>query len=98
LSQIGQVMALRSEDQSLFSLGLFTNKPLLGAVVLTIVLQMATIYVPQLNSVFRTTPLPPLELAICLAASSIVFIAVEIHKWTIRRSNGRTARYQPSAS
>jgi Ca2+-transporting ATPase len=98
LSQIGQVMALRSEDQSLFSLGLFTNKPLLGAVVLTIVLQMATIYVPQLNSVFRTTPLPPFELAICLAASSIVFIAVEIHKWTIRRSNGRTARYQPSAS
>ena len=98
LSQIGQVMALRSEDQSLFSLGLFTNKPLLGAVVLTIILQMATIYVPQLNPIFRTTPLPPFELALCLAASSIVFIAVEIHKWTLRRGRGSGARYQHSAS
>lgn len=98
LSQIGQVMALRSEDQSLFSLGLFSNKPLLGAVVLTVILQMATIYVPQLNPIFRTTPLPPFELAVCLAASSIVFVAVEIHKWIIRRSNGQAARYQPSGS
>ncbi|UCH47802.1 MAG: cation transporting ATPase C-terminal domain-containing protein, partial [Betaproteobacteria bacterium] len=98
LSQIGHVLAVRSEDQSLFSLGLFSNKPLLTAVVLTIVLQMATIYVPQLNPIFRTTPLPPFELAVCLVASSIVFVAVEIHKWTIRRSNGRTARLQPTAS
>jgi Ca2+-transporting ATPase len=97
LSQIGQVLALRSEDQSLFSLGLFTNKPLLGAVVLTIILQMATIYVPQLNPIFRTTPLPPFELALCLAASSIVFIAVEVHKWTLRRTGGNTARNHHAA-
>lgn len=89
LSQIGQVMALRSEDQSLFSIGLFTNKPLLGAVVLTIFLQMATIYVPQLNPIFRTTPLPAFELILCLAASSVVFVAVEVHKWIARRRQGR---------
>ena len=92
LSQIGQVMALRSEDQSLFSLGLLTNKPLLGAVVLTIVLQMATIYVPQLNAIFKTTPLPPAELIICLAASSVVFIAVEIRKWIVRRGQKRSGQ------
>ncbi len=98
LSQIGQVMALRSEDQSLFSLGLLTNKPLLGAVVLTIILQMLTIYVPQLNAIFKTTPLPPFELALCLAASSIVFVAVEVQKWVLRRSRARPAGYQHAAS
>ncbi len=98
LSQIGQVMALRSEDQSLFSLGLFSNKPLLGAVVLTIILQMATIYVPQLNPIFKTTPLPPFELALCLAASSIVFIAVELQKWILRRSRSATANDQQAVS
>jgi P-type Ca2+ transporter type 2C len=85
LSQVGQVMALRSEDQSLFSIGLLSNKPLLGAVSLTFALQMATIYVPQLNPIFRTTPLPPVELALCLIASCVVFVAVEAHKWFARR-------------
>ena len=98
LSQIGQVMALRSEDQSLFSLGLLTNKPLLGAVVLTIILQMVTIYVPQLNPIFKTTPLPPFELALCLVASSIVFVAVEVQKWALRRSRSRPTGYQHAAS
>lgn len=36
LSQMGQVLAIRSERESFFSQGLFSNKPLLGAVVLTI--------------------------------------------------------------
>jgi len=89
LSQVGQVMALRSEDQSLFSLGLFTNKPLLGAVVLTFLLQMATIYVPYLNPVFKTTPLSAGELLLCLAASSVVFLAVEASKWVRRIAQRR---------
>ena len=94
LSQLGQVMALRSEDQSLFSLGLFTNKPLLGAVVLTVLLQMATIYVPVLNPIFKTTPLPPFELVLCLIASSVVFVAVELQKWILRRRSASNANFQ----
>jgi len=95
LSQVGQVMALRSENQSLFAIGLLSNKPLLGAVLLTIALQMATIYIPQLNAVFRTTPLPPYELFFCLVASSVVFVAVEIHKW-IGRRRGKGAGIGPT--
>ncbi|MGD8476237.1 MAG: calcium-translocating P-type ATPase, PMCA-type [Burkholderiales bacterium] len=100
LSQLGQVMALRSEEQSLFSLGLFTNKPLLGAVVLTVGLQLATIYVPALNPIFKTTPLPPFELVLCLLASSVVFVAVELQKWWLRRHRAAGANhdYQNTAS
>jgi Ca2+-transporting ATPase len=80
LTQLGNVLAIRSEQQSLFKIGLLSNKPLLGAVVLTFLLQMATIYVPVLNRVFKTEPLTLGELLIAVAASSIVFFAVEIEK------------------
>ncbi len=80
LSQMGHVMAIRSESDSLFRQGLWSNRPLLGAFVLTFLLQMATIYVPVLNPVFKTAPLTLRELVITLLLSSIVFFAVELEK------------------
>ncbi len=87
LTQLGHVLAIRSEKQSLFTIGIFTNKYLLGAVVVTFVLQMATIYVPALNPIFKTEPLTLNELALTLALSSVVFIAVEIEKWWKRKKS-----------
>jgi P-type Ca2+ transporter type 2C len=86
LSQMGHVLAIRSERESIFSQGLFSNKPLLGAFVLTFLLQMATIYVPFLNPIFKTEPLPLNDLMITIAFSTIVFFAVEIEKFVKRRS------------
>jgi Ca2+-transporting ATPase len=85
LTQLGHVLAIRSEKESLFRMGLFSNKYLLGAVLLTFVLQMATIYVPALNPIFKTAPLTINELFISIALSSIVFVAVEIEKFIKRR-------------
>lgn len=85
LSQMGHVLAIRSEKESLFTQGLMTNKPLVGAFLLTFVLQMATIYVPFLNPVFKTEPLTLNELLITLCLSSIVFIAVETEKFFKRK-------------
>jgi Ca2+-transporting ATPase len=85
LSQLGHVLAIRSETDSLFTQGVFSNRPLIGALLLTFGLQMATIYVPWLNPVFKTEPLTFEELAFCLAMSSIVFVAVEIEKLLVRR-------------
>ncbi len=87
LSQMGHVLAIRSDTESLFKLGIFSNKALLGAVLLTFALQMGTIYIPVLNPIFRTAPLTFGELAVTLMLSSIVFIAVEIEKWWLRRNN-----------
>jgi Ca2+-transporting ATPase len=85
LSQLGHALAIRSERESTFSLGLLSNPALLGAVLFTLALQMATVYVPALNPIFKTEPLAPAELALCLAASTIVFFAVEVEKWCVRR-------------
>ena len=91
LSQMGHVLAIRSETESLFKQGLFSNMPLFGAVLLTFLLQMATIYVPFLNPVFKTAPLTAGELLVSLSLSSVVFFAVETEKW-FRRRGLRAAR------
>ncbi len=85
LSQMGNVLAVRSGRESLFKIGLLTNKPLLGAVALTFVLQLAVIYWRPLQEIFNTQALTAFELGISLALSTIVFWAVEIEKWFRRR-------------
>jgi Ca2+-transporting ATPase len=85
LSQLGHVLAIRSERESTFSIGFWSNPMLMWTVLLTLGLQLATIYVPSLNPVFKTEPLEWDELAVCLAASTVVFFAVEIEKWLLRR-------------
>lgn len=85
LSQLGHVLAIRYERDSLFTQGIFSNPMLIGALLFTFVLQMAVLYVPSLNPIFKTEPLDVGELALCLALSSVVFFAVEIEKWMVRR-------------
>ena len=83
--QLGHVMAIRSERESLLTQGVFTNKPLLLSVAAAIGFQLCTIYVPFLNPIFKTEPLTLFELAVVLGLSLTVFIAVEIEKWLRRR-------------
>ncbi len=85
LSQMGHAIAIRSDRQSLFTIGIFGNKQLVYAVLLTFALQMAVMYLPFLQNVFHTKPLNWNELLLSILLSSIVFWAVEIEKW-IKRS------------
>jgi len=85
VSQLFHTLAVRSESVSLFRLGLVSNLPLIGAVLLTLSLQMAVIYVPALNGIFHTQALPLFDLVVCLLLSSLVLFAVEIEKWLVRR-------------
>ena len=85
LSQMAHVMAIRSERLSLFRIGVLSNRPLLGAVVLTIILQLALVYVPFLQQVFKTAALPARDLALSVAVPAFIFWAVEFEKWLARR-------------
>ena len=84
-AQLGHVLAIRSEETSLFTLGLGSNRPLLGAVLLTAGLQLTVVYVPALNTLFRTTPLPLPDLMLALAAAMLILGVVEMEKWVRRR-------------
>jgi Ca2+-transporting ATPase len=85
LSQMGQALAIRSNRYSLFQIGVLSNKPLLGAVLLTFVLQLAVIYLPFLQEVFKTVALPLPYLLLSLLFSSVVFVVLEFSKAIHRR-------------
>jgi len=91
LSQMGNALAVRSDRESLFTLGLLSNKFLLGAVLLTFALQMAVIYLPFLQRIFDTSALTLTQLGVSLALSTVVFAAVEMVKW-VQRRGGRAPR------
>ena len=80
LSQLCHVLAIRSENDFIFRIGFFSNLPLIIAVVFTFLLQLAVIYLPFANELFKTNPLTLNELLICIAFSSIIFIGVEAEK------------------
>jgi Ca2+-transporting ATPase len=78
-------MAIRSESRSLFGMGLLSNPALLGAIGLSVVLQMALLYVPWLQDIFRTTALTPAQLAVVVVVPLVVLVAVEVEKLLVRR-------------
>lgn len=81
ISQMGNALAIRSERYSLFRIGLFSNLFLLGSVLLTLALQIAVVYLPFFQQIFKTVSLSFGELLICLALSVFVFLSVEVEKW-----------------
>jgi Ca2+-transporting ATPase len=85
LLQLGHALAVRSERVSLFALGLRTNMPLTIAVLGTVLVQLALVYVPILQPIFGTEPLDAQQLLIVLAASTLGFVAVELEKLVFRR-------------
>ena len=80
LAQLGHVFAIRSDRDYIFSIGFFSNKPLVFAVLFTLLLQLAVIYLPFANEIFKTQPLTWNELLLCLSASALIFVAVELEK------------------
>ena len=84
-SQFAHVMAIRSEKDSLFTMGLSTNWPLVITIIISIGVQLLVIYNPFLHHIFKIEPLGLFELLICFAVSSIIFWAVELEKLLLRK-------------
>jgi len=89
-AQMAHVLAIRSRRETLFRRGIFTNRPLLLAVAVTVVLQLAAVYAPPLQGIFRTVPLLPGTLALCAAASAALFFALEGGKYIVGLARGRS--------
>ena len=88
-AQLAHVLAIRGERSFLFRQGLLSNLPLLGSVLLAAALQLAIIYLPWLNTIFRTQPLSLFELSVCVGAAAVLFHAVEFEKWLRLRKEAR---------
>lgn len=75
----------RSLEQSAFKLPAFSNKAILGGVILSIILTLSVIYIPVLNSPFKTVPLGITDWLLVLGSSVTVLIVVEIAKVFVRK-------------
>lgn len=93
-AQLAHVMAIRSERTSLFAMRLTSNRPLLGTVVLTTALQLAVVYVPVFNTLFKTVPLSPSQFVVCVTCALLILACVELEKWARRGREYRRANVQ----
>jgi Ca2+-transporting ATPase len=84
-SQLGLALEVRAEKNSLWHIGLFSNRYMIAAIALTVVLQLLVIYVPFLQNIFDTDALTAVELLVPVGFSLIVMLAVEAYKWFLRR-------------
>ena len=96
LSQMAVALALRSERDSLFSIGLLTNRAMIGAVSLTFVLQLAVIYTPVLQTFFNTSPLTLQDLGVSLLLCTVPFWFLELKKWIVRHQAGQLDNFTQS--
>jgi Ca2+-transporting ATPase len=84
-NQIMLALGVRSEDQSLFTIGLFSNRAMVWAFLSTLVLQLLVIYVPFLQRIFGTQALGVRDVLIALGAGVVVLFGTEVWKWFMRR-------------
>jgi Ca2+-transporting ATPase len=80
VSQLFHAYDCRSQTESLFKIGFFTNHSLLLATGLSFVLQMAVVYLPGLQTVFKTEPLGLFDCVLVIVISSLPLWGTEIYK------------------
>jgi Ca2+-transporting ATPase len=79
-SQLFHAFNCRSMRESLFKLGVFTNPQLVGAVAVSFCLQMAIIYVPFFQPIFKTQALSLVDLGMIMVFSSLPLWTMEVVK------------------
>ena len=84
----------RSDEHSIFKLGILRNKILVFSIFVAILLQLAVIYVPFLQTAFRTYPLPLSDWAIVLGSAGGLFLLEELRKLFFPRLFS-LGKYQP---
>jgi Ca2+-transporting ATPase len=85
LAELFRAFTVRSERLSIFQLGLFSNRYLVGAVLLSFVLVLCTVFIPFLQPIFNTHALTGREWSVVVGLALLPAIAEEVTKWWLRR-------------
>jgi len=70
----------RSDQQSLFKLGVLTNRWLIGGIGLAVILQLGVIYTPFMQKLFYTVPLGWDDWIVVILVAASIWLAEEIRK------------------
>lgn len=83
----------RSLTHSIWQIGVFSSRWILGGVAVQAVGQVAITYLPTMNSWFRTAPISADAWARIFAIATLASLVVALDKWLRRRVAG--SRHQP---
>ncbi|NTU71510.1 MAG: cation-transporting P-type ATPase [Coriobacteriia bacterium] len=84
-TQIGNAFAQRTNRESVFKIGLFSNKFLMWGILIEMIIINILIYVEPFQSIFEHGPLGVIDWVILLAMVPLLFVADEIRKFFVRK-------------
>ncbi|TFC46623.1 HAD family hydrolase [Cryobacterium sp. TMT1-21] len=90
--QVFNLLNVRSDTHSVFSLQTFTNRSIWLALTAVIVLQILVVQIDVLQALFDTTALTPTQWGLCVLVGSSVLWIEEIRKAIVRATGRRAAR------
>jgi len=85
VSQLFHSLNCRSQNESLFKIGFFSNMKLIAAMLASFALQVAILYLPFTQKIFKVEALSPLDLAMVVVVSSLPLWLMELVKLFSRR-------------
>jgi sodium/potassium-transporting ATPase subunit alpha len=91
IMQIANVFACRTQSDSIFKVGIFSNRVILWGIAIEILLSVFIIYHPWGNKIFSTAPIPYTIWMILIPFTILLFAAAEVRKLIMRRMKGRSS-------
>ena len=92
IQQMFHVLAIRLDRESLLTTSVRTNPLIYGAVIVTLLLQFALVYVPPLQTVFGTQALDVAQVLVAIAVSSAILWVIELQKLVERHREPKPTR------
>ena len=89
--QVANGFGCRTERESLFKVGLFTNRFLVIGELVGIGIILAISYVPFVANIFKTGPLTLADWVFLVISAVVLFFAEEARKWLLRRKDAKAA-------
>lgn len=83
-AQFFHVFNSRSERTSVFRQNPFNNRFLFISIIAAFIAQMSLLYLPIMQTIFRTTALSVNDLLVSIAIASSVLVGSELDKWRLR--------------
>jgi Ca2+-transporting ATPase len=84
ITQIGNVLAQRTERSSIFTIGFFTNRLIWVGIATELILICLLVYVPVFQRIFGTAPFPPENWLFLFVWAPVLLIAEELRKGIMR--------------
>lgn len=93
-TQLFNVFNMRNMQLSVFTIGIFSNKWINYALIVSIVMQLAVVKIPWLQKIFGFGDIPYLEFVIIVVMSSSVLWIGELYKWIQNRLNKKNQQQE----